>query len=128
MAEQVPKIEGEFSQMISKTISGMSGRVRLLEERTDQLRQKAKIIDENMIDKTDHLKEEITKTNARIDELIKEIKVVKENMERLIKEIGNVATVQDVKVLEKYINMIDPTRFLTKEEVVRIVKKEVGRS
>jgi uncharacterized protein YoxC len=128
MAEQVPKIEGEFSQMISKTISGMSGRVRLLEERTDQLRQKAKIIDENMIDKTNHLKEEIGKTNARIDQLIKEIKEVKENMERLIKEIGNVATVQDVKVLEKYINMIDPTRFLTKDEVVKIVKKEVGRS
>ena len=128
MVEQVPRVERDFSQMISKTMSEMSGRLRLLEERTDQLRQKSKIIDENMITKTDHLMEEIERTNARIDQIGKELKEIKEAMEHLIKELENVATVQDVKVLEKYINMIDPTRFLTRDEVTKIIKKEIGRA
>jgi uncharacterized protein YoxC len=128
MVEQVPRVESDFSQIISKTMSEMSGRLRLLEERTDQLRQKSKIIDENMITKTDHLMEEIERTNARIDQIGKELKEIKEAMEHLIKELENVATVQDVKVLEKYINMIDPTRFLTRDEVTKIIKKEIGRA
>jgi hypothetical protein len=128
MAQEMPKKQtGEdFFQVMSKNITETGGRLRLLEERTDQLRQRFKIIDENLINKTTDLKESIAENDAKTEEAIREIKELKETVEHMIKELDNVATRQELKVLEKYINMIDPTRFLTKEEVVRLIKKEIG--
>lgn len=130
MAQEMPKKQTgeEFFQMMSKNISETGGRLRLLEERNDQLRQKFKIIDENLINKTTDLKESVEENNAKVEEIRREIKQLKESIEHMIKELDNVATHQELKVLEKYINMIDPTRFLTKEEVIRLIKKEIGGS
>jgi chromosome segregation ATPase len=128
MAQEIPKKQTgeEFFQMMSKNISETGGRLRLLEERNDQLRQKFKIIDENLINKTTDLKESVEESDAKIEEIRRDIKQLKETIEHIVKELDNVATHQELKVLEKYINMIDPTRFLTKEEVIRIIKKELG--
>jgi chromosome segregation ATPase len=115
-------------QIIEKQLPEINSRVRLLEERTDQTRQKLKITDENLIRKTEKLKDMLDELHANLDHLDKDIKDVKETIRYFAKELEGVASVGDLKVLEKYINMIDPTRFLTEKDVMRIVRREIGKA
>ena len=58
----------------------------------------------------------------------KDFDEVKNILRRVVKEMGNTAKLSDVKVLEKYITMVDITRLITKEDVVDIVKEELSRN
>ncbi len=122
------KQEQEIYQMFVKQMPEVNSRIRLLEERTDQTRQKLKITDENLIRKTDKLKTMIGEVKVGLEQLEKEVKDVKETIRYFAKELEGVASVGDLKVLEKYINMIDPTRFLTEKDVMRIVRREIGKA
>ncbi len=102
-------------------------RIRLLEERYEQLSMKVKIIDESSLKRTKELKEMIIETREELDELKKTIKEISDAMKNIVKDMQNVARSQDIKVLERYINLFDPTRFLTKEEAVELIRKEIGR-
>ena len=46
---------------------------------------------------------------------------------KIAKDLENTAKMHDVKVLEKYINLLDPTRIVTREDVIRIVRREMGK-
>ena len=122
------KQEQEIYQMLAKQMPEVNSRVRLLEERTDQTRQKLKITDENLIRKTEKLKIMVGEVKVGLEQLEKEVKDVKETIRYFAKELESVASVGDLKVLEKYINMIDPTRFLTEKDVMRIVRREIGKA
>jgi outer membrane murein-binding lipoprotein Lpp len=127
--EQKPQKQEVINlQIIEKQLPEINSRVRLLEERTDQTRQKLKITDENLIRKTEKLKSMMDELHTNIDQLDKDIKDVKETIRYFAKELEGVASVGDLKVLEKYINMIDPTRFLTEKDVMRIVRREIGKA
>lgn len=122
------KDDTDSYQVFSQQIPEMNSRLRLLEERTDQTRQMLKITDENLIRKTEKLKEISDELRASLEQLEKDVKEVKETIRYFAKELEGVASVNDLKVLEKYINMIDPTRFLTEKDVLRLVKREVGKA
>lgn len=105
----------------------MVNRVRLVEERYEQLSMKVKIIDESGLKRTKELKEMIVESQTDISMLKKNLKDMEDALKNLVKDMENVARSQDIKVLERYINMFDPTRFLTKEEAVELIRREIGR-
>ncbi|RLG17710.1 hypothetical protein DRN62_00300 [Nanoarchaeota archaeon] len=116
-----------YMQFLYQQVNQLMSRVRLLEERYDQLSTKIKIVDESSLSRYKEMKEMISDFNADVDELKKLVKELENVVKNIIKELENVAKVQDVKVLERYINLLDPTRYLTKEEAIQLIRKEMGR-
>ncbi|HDD05243.1 MAG TPA: hypothetical protein ENF51_02010 [Candidatus Aenigmarchaeota archaeon] len=116
-----------YVQFLYQQVNQLMSRVRLLEERYDQLSTKIKIVDESSLKRYKEIKEMISDFNADVDELRKLVKELETVVKNIIKELENVAKVQDVKVLERYINLLDPTRYLTKEEAIQLIRKEMGR-
>jgi len=116
-----------YMQFLYQQVNQLMSRVRLLEERYDQLSTKIKIVDESSLSRYKEMKEMISDFNADVDELKKLVKELETVVKNIIKELENVAKVQDVKVLERYINLLDPTRYLTKEEAIQLIRKEMGR-
>ncbi|HIH25511.1 hypothetical protein J4476_00190 [Candidatus Woesearchaeota archaeon] len=101
------------------------GRIRSLEGKYNLLRDKVLIINNNMIEE---YKKSITETkslNEEIKEIKKDIFKIKESMKHLLNELELFARKEDVKFLEKYINLWNPLKFTTENDVKRLIQESL---
>jgi DNA repair exonuclease SbcCD ATPase subunit len=117
--QEIAQAEAEAARRISE----LNERTRLLEERNKQLMQKLQVIDETMIKKINDIRNKIKNLESQITETRKDSEEIKEIVRRIVKDLGQTAKLSDVKVLEKYINMVDITRIVTKEDVFRYIEE-----
>ena len=102
----------------------LNARLRSVEGRYNILRDRVLIINQNMI-------EEWKKNSAEnriLNDEVKEIKLdlfrIKETLKHLISEFELYARKEDVKVLEKYINLWNPMKFMTEGDVKKLLALE----
>ncbi len=113
---EMPDLSG-----ISDDMNSLSRRMRLMEESVTNLRRIYQITEENIISKNKYYAAELKTFNSEISEIKKEIHEIKEKFMKVIMELQMVARKEDVKVLEKYIGLWNPVKFVTQAEVERIV-------
>jgi hypothetical protein len=101
----------------------LSRRLRLLEEGFTNLRRFFQVTEENMIAKNKHFSAEIKTMSSDIIEIRKEIQEVRDKLMLVIRELQTVARKEEVKVLEKYINLWNPIKFVTQNEVEQIINE-----
>lgn len=103
-----------------------TARVRALEGQYNLLRDRMLIINNNLIEQYKKLSTEMKAINEDLKEVKTDIFNVKETMKHLINELENFAKKEDVKFLEKYINLWDPIKFVTSEELEKALGKNCG--
>ncbi len=108
---------------LSLQMSSLSRRMRLLEERYTTLRKKTQLSDQNMLGVQKDLHRNTTTLGEEMTDLRKEFLELRDTVRLIIKELKDCAKTDDVKVLESYINLWDPIKFATKDEIVRIVEE-----
>ena len=81
-----------------------------------------------MIEEYKRLLREMKILNDDLREMRQEIFLTQDTMRNTVKEMEFFAKKEQVKVLEKYIDLLNPMRFVTEEEVVNIIKvhKPIG--
>lgn len=124
MAEQATEQEAGGLQ---EFLIDMNARVRDLEGRYNLLRDRVLVINQNMIEEYKRTVNEVRVINSDIRDIKKEIFQIKETLRHLIAEIDFFARKEDVKLLEKYINLWNPMNFTTEKEVIRIVQDELSK-
>lgn len=124
---QQPQAGVQISQRFNRILTELSERTRLIEERLKQTREKLQVVDETNTNRYKDLRDDISNLKNSMKELKKEIEEIKDIIRKIVKEMSNVARLSDVKVLEKYINMIDVSRLMTKEDIIEIVKEEISK-
>ncbi|MFA5406479.1 MAG: hypothetical protein WC307_03940 [Candidatus Nanoarchaeia archaeon] len=108
---------------IAEKIGILNDRLRMIEERTHQNREKIRILDENIIIKTKDSREDIKRLNLEVDELRRVLNEVTKTVQRMAKDLSNTAKLSDVNVIEKVLDYFDPTRYLTEKDVYRIIEQ-----
>lgn len=106
---------------VTTDMNSLSRRLRLLEEGFTNLRRFFQVTEENIIAKNKHFSAEIRTLASDIVEVRKEIQELKDKLLIVIRELQTVARKEDVKVLEKYINLWNPVKFVTQNEVEQII-------
>ena len=107
----------------ARRIAELNERTRLLEERGKQLMQKLQVVDETSMKKIADLRDKMQSIESQISNFRKEFEESKEVLRRVAKELEQTAKMSDVKVLEKYINMVDITRLIMKEDVLKLIEE-----
>jgi len=107
----------------SEDIGNISRRLRVLEESFTNLRRVLQVTEQNMLDKNRMFTTEIRTIVSDVSDMKKEINDIKEKIMELVKELQTAAKRDEVKVLEKYINLWNPVKFVTQNEVEQIVKE-----
>ena len=108
---------------ISQQLREMSRRVRILEERNTTLRKNLQVTEQNMLTDNKKLTNEVRAFSIELDEVRKEINELRDHMHIFERQMQETAKSEEVKVLEKYINLWEPLNFVTRKEVEKVVKE-----
>lgn len=105
----------------SNVLIDINTRIRVLEEKNNQLRERLLVTNQNMIEEYKRMIQEMRTITSDVREMREDIENSREMIKHIIKESGNFARKDSVLVLEKYINMWNPMKFTTEEDVVKII-------
>lgn len=108
-------------------INEINTRIRILEGKYNLTRERMLLINQNMIDHYKALNAEIRAIKEDIKEIKESIEMIKDTSKNLVKEMSFFARKDQLKILEKYINMWNPLNFVTEEEVLELIKKKRGK-
>jgi hypothetical protein len=120
-AEKKP--EGPSVSFLSQEMTNLSTRLRVLEERSSNMKKKQEIVEQNMLSHRKKYAEEIDLVKDEIDEIKKTMTEVENRIIMIIKELQMNAKKEDVDSLKKYVELWDPVRFVTQNQVENIVKE-----
>lgn len=112
--------EQTFSQ--EENSIGLINRVRDLEGKYNLLRDRVLVVNNNMIEEYKRLMSELKIINNELRDLKGDVFKIKESMKHVIKEFELFARKDDVVFLEKYINLWNPLKFVTEEDVLKIIE------
>ena len=108
-----------------QNLNEFAARLRVLESKVNLIKDDISVTNSNLIEDS---RKAITKhqiSSQDIKEMRIEITKMKETLKHMIEESSEFARKQDIKVLEKYINMWNPLRYVTETEVKDITKKQL---
>lgn len=109
--------------LISKSISELNRRVRALEEQLTASRQRLDIIDDSINDTIKSATQDIDEVKVQISELNNIITEFKTTIQQIVKQMSVFARKSDVMALEKYVDLFDPSNYLTKVEIENLIRK-----
>lgn len=110
---------------ISNQLNNLSRRLRTLEERYTNLRKNTQLTDQNIIQFNKNFNREITTQASDINDLRREFDDLREKARLIVKELVGCAKSEDVKTLERYVNLWDPIHFVQRTEVEKIVEDKI---
>lgn len=96
--------------------------LRMLEERYSGLRKKMQMSDQNMIEDTNKLFTQLKLISTDISDLKMKIEDMRQKLEIFSKEIDEMASKQEVTVLQRYIELWQPMNFMTEKEAIALIK------
>lgn len=99
-------------------------RVRSLESKYNLLGERLLVVNQNMINEFKKNSTEFKAINDDLKEIKSEIYKTKETIKDLSRELQFFATKEHIKALEKYINLWNPMKFLTEEDLEKILAKK----
>ena len=103
-------------------INDVSRRLRIAEENYSNLRKKTQLTDQNMLKSNKRIDTEIKAINEDTKEIRKEIGDINSKIGQIAKELQIFAKKDDVKTLQKYVNLWEPIKFVTHDQVENIVR------
>lgn len=116
MAEQIQTdVESELIDLVN--------RMRSLESRYELLAEKLLVVNQNMINEYKKVAQEIRAVKTEMSILREGLGELKNILKHLTEEAGMFARKEELKALEKYINMWSPLKFVTESDVKRIVSE-----
>ncbi|MFC1741427.1 hypothetical protein ACFL3V_02740 [Nanoarchaeota archaeon] len=110
---------------IAGELNNVSRRLMMLEERYTNLRKKTQVTDQNMLSNNKKVMTEIQTSHSQMDDLKKQLNDMVDKMKIIVRELKECAKRQEVEVLQKYINIWEPVKFVTRDSVVKLVADEV---
>jgi len=113
------------NQAPSNVLADFNARIRVLEEKLATLREKMLVITQNMVEEYKKLTQEIKTLNDEVREVKELTENLRDTLKEVIREMQNFAKKEDFLVLEKYINLWDPLKFVREDEVASLVEEKL---
>lgn len=122
-ANQKNQPAGPTAEDVMQEMNMIGRRLRVLEERYSGFDKRMQNSEQNMISNHRNMNTEIKTTMEDIKDVKKEIYDIKDKLRLIILEMKNFARKEEVKVIEKYVNLWEPVNFVTRNQVEKIVNE-----
>ncbi len=108
---------------IAMMVSDVDRRLRVLEERYSILRKKLQLTDQNVLESERSFGKEVRQMSDTILEMKRTMHEFDEKTMQFSGELQQTAKKNDVKVIEKYLSLWNPSTFVTRSELKRYTDK-----
>jgi uncharacterized protein (DUF342 family) len=112
---------------VQEQLNTLAARLRLSEERYVELRKKLVVIEQNMLANHKRVMSEVKGYQDDINDIKRVIHEIEDRVIALIKEIQLTAKREDIEVIRKYVELWNPLRFATVDQVEKICKELIAR-
>jgi len=106
---------------LTRNVVELRESLKIFEQRISQLKDTIKMVDQNNLEKYKEIKIALQEINNELSSSKTKIFELDDALNRLERQSETYAKAQDIKVIEKYLSFVDPSRFLNKEDVIKIV-------
>ena len=110
---------------LSLQLNNIAIRLRILEERYANMRKSMQVTEQNMLTNKEQTEKEIKLNSMEINELTKDMNDIKSKIRIIVNELRGMSKKEDVDFIRKYVNMWDPIKYVSQNEVERIVESKV---
>jgi len=117
--------QNPYQNAVQAEMVNVVSRLRLLEERHTNLQRKMHLIEEHYLSSAKEYKSEIKIMQSELLEVKRNVKEFSEVLDRLTRSLEDFATRDDVKLIEKYVNLLDPTNFISRAQLEGEVNRQV---
>ena len=104
-------------------MNSMSARLRILEDRYTNMRKRDQVIEQNMLTNHKNASADLKELHVEISDVNREINVIKNKIKLIISDLNNFARKDEVKVLERYVNLWEPIKYATYSEAEKIARR-----
>lgn len=119
MAKEEPQQQPRFD------FRALNNRLRLLENKANNLDQKTELIENNLLDYQKETKKSLDVINSDILEIKRELEKVRDKMDEVIKELKLRASQEELNTIKKYLDLWNPVNFVSRNEVEKIVEEKL---
>ncbi|MFH0961925.1 MAG: hypothetical protein V1820_04540 [archaeon] len=110
-----------------RAVTDLNRKMRTVEDRLAEISERVSFSTDSLNKKEKEIEDALTAILRTVSVLQKEVTVIKTEIIQMRKEVSRAATTDKVAELEGYISMIDPMKFVTRDEVKKmILKGEAG--
>jgi len=103
----------------------LNTRIRILEGKYNLTRERMLVINQNMLDHYKKTSIDIKTIEEDLTEIKDSINTLKNALKNMIKEMQQLVRKEEVKILEKYINMWNPLKIVTEDEVKKLIDERL---
>lgn len=111
-----------FQPDVQTSIVDLTRRLRAVEDRLEEIGQKADIVNDTIGKRTQAHEEGIMTALRSVGALQQDMAGLKKEIKEIRRELLRSASVEKVQELEGYISMINPMKFVTHDEVNKMLK------
>lgn len=124
---KAPVPEPAPANRLTEDMTSLAARLKISEERYNELRKKLLLIEQNMISNHKKAMNEVKMIDSDIAELHNKLNLMEERMILIVKELKLTAKKEDVDVMKKYVELWNPMRFATKDQVEKMIKESLSK-
>jgi len=124
--QQSPETPDQSTLAISNVVNSLNRRLRVLEERHSQIQRKTGVIEDNMLHNDKKISDDVKNIGLEVKELKRDIGEIKDSIKMLVKEVQSRAKKEDVDVIQKYLDLWNPTNFVTNRELDKAVTRIIS--
>ena len=106
-------------------VNELNTRIRILEGKYNLTRERMLVINQNMLDHYKKITADMKSIQEDITEMKDSMNLLKDTLKSIVKELKLLARKEELKILEKYINLLNPLNIITKEEVNELIEKRL---
>lgn len=113
------------SPNMSNEISNIISRIRMIEERHANMQRKLHLMEENMLSSSKDMKTEMKILQQDVLDIKRKVKNFEDTLTKISQGLEDLATRQEVKLIERYVNLLDPTNFISRKHLENEVRRQV---
>ncbi len=101
-------------------------RIRLIEEKVDNMHQKIKIIEDSVLRHNKESTFQLSKSSDNVDNLNNKISEIDSSIKMILMEVKRSAKKTELMEMKKFFDLLSPIKnqFITREEVKKIIRRE----
>ncbi len=115
--------ENEEFLSLSRQISELLSRLRLMEERYANLRREHQTTSQNMIENHQSLTKQERRLGDQLLALKREMSEMNDQIKMMTGELSDTAKAHELKALEKYVDLWQPMDFLTRKQALELIQE-----